>query len=402
MQRTKEFRVEIGTIFKDEKRDITIIDREKRHKFKYGYKGHIVSDNRKWYKYRCNKCKHEGWIIEYSLLQGKGCPVCCDFIQLVVEGINDIPTTAPWMVKYFQGGYNEAKLYTIGSAKRIYPICSDCGEVKKNSIPVNKIYRDKSISCACSDKISYPEKFMYNFLKQLGIDFIYQLTKTNYKWCDNYRYDFYVPAINCIIETHGIQHYEESSRGRSLQEEQENDRLKKQLAKNNGINNYIVIDCRHSELEYIKNNILHSKLNKLFDLSNINWNNIEQQTLSNLIKLVCSFKNNNPNLTTTSICKEFGLARITVIKYLKKGTGLGWCNYVPNRYCKKTVEIFKDNVSLGIFESINELERQSEKLFGVFLDSNKISGVCTGKYKQYKGFTFRHINNNKQKKVSDK
>ena len=50
--------------------------------------------------------------------------------------------------------------------------------------------------------------------------------------------------------------------GRTLEEEQENDELKKSLAIKNGIKDYLVIDCRESEMEFIKSNILKSQLNQ--------------------------------------------------------------------------------------------------------------------------------------------
>ena len=56
------------------------------------------------------------------------------------------------------------------------------------------------------------------------------------------------------------------------------------------------------------------------------------------------------------------------------------------------VEIFKDNVSLGIFNNCMDLERQSEKLFGVKLLNENICMVANGKRKQYKGFTFKYVN----------
>jgi hypothetical protein len=58
----------------------------------------------------------------------------------------------------------------------------------------------------------------------------------------------------------------------------------------------------------------------------------------------------------------------------------------------KQVEIFdKNGVSLDIFESATELERQSEELFGVKLLQSAISSVCKGKYPKYKGYTFKYI-----------
>ena len=83
----------------------------------------------------------------------------------------------------------------------------------------------------CGDKVSYDEKFLSSILSQLKVDFATQLSKSTFNWCDKYRYDFYIPSLNMIIETHGIQHYEENKNWTmSLEEEQENDKIKKELA----------------------------------------------------------------------------------------------------------------------------------------------------------------------------
>ena len=55
-KKTNDFKVEMGTTFKDSKRDLTIIDREYREvkienkKCKNGY----TIEKQKWYKYHCN------------------------------------------------------------------------------------------------------------------------------------------------------------------------------------------------------------------------------------------------------------------------------------------------------------------------------------------------------------
>ena len=82
---TKDFKVEIGQTFKDEKRDLTIIDREYRLQ---------KSNNQdtKWYKYHCNICGAELWMIESDLLNGTICACCSN--KTVVKGINDISAVA--------------------------------------------------------------------------------------------------------------------------------------------------------------------------------------------------------------------------------------------------------------------------------------------------------------------
>ena len=96
--------------------------------------------------------------------------------------------------------------------------------------------------------------------------------------------------------------------------------------------------------------------------------------------------------------------RTTVISYLKKGSKIwDWCSYNPKEEIRKNgcncssnnckqVEIFKDEISSGVFPSCIELDRKSIQMFGVKLNSHNISAVCTDKRKHHRGFTFKYIN----------
>jgi hypothetical protein len=340
-----------------------------------------------------------------------GCS-CCSGHNIVI-GYNDIPTTAPWMVKYFQGGYDEAKLYTKtggGNPNNRYgcinPICPDCGQIKSKKIKIHNIYNFHSIFCNCSDKVSYPEKIMFDFLKQLNLEFKTQLSSTTFKWCNKFKYDFYFECNNedYIIETHGKQHYKQktvNSKFISLEKQQEIDKIKKELAIKNGIKeeNYIIIDCRKSELDWIKNNILQSRLNELFDLRQINWDKVQEFALSSLVKVACGLKKDNPDLTTTQIGKIMKYDKTTIIDWLKQGEKLGWCHYDPQKELKKSynkrkskikpIEVFKNGISKGIYPSGAYLSKHSEELFGVKFDYRSISAVCHNKFNAHKGYNFK-------------
>ena len=394
-KKTDEFKVEIRQVFKDNKRDLTIIDRE--------YRKDKNWVNRKWYKYHCNKCNNEDWIEESHLLNNKGCNICCVKPKTKL-GINTIYDTDKWMINL---GVSEedAKKYSHGSGQKIKVKCPDCG--KEKCITFNTIYKNKTIFCSCGDGISYPEKFIISLLDQLNINYITQYSPN---WSNKKKYDFYFELEDnkYIIETHGEQHYKNNTGYmKDLKLQQENDQYKKELALKNGINTYIELDCRESNIEWIKNSIINSKLNKIFDLSNINWLECESFALSNLVKEVCDYwylhnEINNEGLTTKDLGKIFNLNCNTIIKYLKQGNKLGWCNYdVKEEHLKGSikggelngnkVEIFKYGKSLGVFKSCHELERQSEKLFGIKLNQSAISLVANGKRKHHKGFTFKYI-----------
>lgn len=396
------FVVDIGQTFKDNRRDLTIIDR-KRIRDK---KGKI----RTVYKYRCNTCgfncgEHyknggylrEHWVRESNLLtQGRGCACCCSTPQIVVTSINSLFITDMWMID-LGVDKEEAKKFTKSSSKKIKCKCPHCG--KELYKPIHNIYQSKSTGCTCGDGFSYPEKFMYSVLKQLGVEFETQYSPN---WIKPKKYDFYIPSLNMIIETHGLQHYESRSRGRSLEEEQENDRIKKELALSNGIERYIELDCRRSDMDLIKGSILNNELSELFNINVINWAKCEEYAMkSNIVKEVCNYwKNKKEWETTKDLESEFEVCKPAIVRYLKQGAKLGWCEYDAKEEMRKSafknriskpIKIFNNGELLGEFEEISKLSDKSEELFGVKLLSNSIISVCKGRRLQYKGFTFQYI-----------
>ena len=372
----KDFRYKIGETIKD----ILIIDRE--------YK--IINDKKfKFYKYKCLKCGNEDWTNEYNL----SCNACCMPPKKIVLGINTIWDKARWMCDL---GISEedAKKYTPQSNQKIEVICPHCGNKKKCRI--SGVHNDKSIGCICSDGISYPEKFIYSVLKQLNLNFETQYSP---KWIEGKRYDFYLLDYNCIIEVHGEQHYNYFGRGRSLEEEQENDKYKMELALNNGIENYIIIDCRKSELEWVKNNIFNSELNNMLDLSNINWLECEEFALGNLIKEVCNYWNkhrnvDNEDITTSDLTKYFKLSGVTIRKYLKYGTELGWCKYntkeearrngkLNSKHRCKPVSQFLEGEFIKTYPSARIAEKQTG------INHVSIGNCCRGEQKTAGGFVWK-------------
>lgn len=288
-----------------------------------------VLDTHGWknkaYMVKCVKC---GYVYDTPKREGNlkkyGCIVCSG--RKVAEGINDIRTTAPWMIAYLESK-EDAKKYTCRSNKKLSMICPFCMKQKKSMSP-NTLYR-AGFSCSyCGDGISYPEKFMMSLLDLLEIDYIYQLNKNNLNWCDSYRYDFYIPNKNMIIETHGRQHYEDVF-SIDYKKQRETDLIKNYLAINNGISLYIQLDCRESNKEWIINSIINSKLDKIleFNCNNINWNTIENNSLKSKVFIACNLWNENRTLTTEDIGDILHLSGATIQKYLITGTNIGICNY---------------------------------------------------------------------------
>lgn len=389
----RKYKFEIGQKITDNNRDLTIIDREIRARYQ------------RYYKYHCNKCGNEDWKREGHLLRTSGCNVC-NRSQKVIKGINDIATTDPELIKYFDN-IEESYIYSRSSAKKVLCRCPICNNTK--TVKIYDLTRNNGFACTnCSDNFPYTEKFMYNVLKELNINFINQLSSKYFNWCGSYRYDFYFELNNkkYIIETHGRQHYVDMGYKyrRTLQEEQENDKNKKELALKNNIDSYIVIDCKISSLEYIKENILKSELNNIFDLSKINWNKCDKNALNNIIKEICDYWHlhneiNNEDISCKELAEYFGVSSNTINRSLKRGNMFGWCSYNPEEERIKRqkqkqsikISIFKNGEKLGSFNSIKELSQKSKDIFETYLETGRISKAMK-KNKEYKGFTFKREN----------
>lgn len=394
-QKTKDFKIEIGSHFCDEKRDIVITDRK--------YELNKNGAHLKYYKYTCNRCGwEEGWILETFLISGTRYCSCCSG-RTVVEGINDIPTTAPWMIPYFQGGYDEAKLYTKATTKKFKPICPICKRIKELEMPVQRLYSTKSIGCMCGDGFSFPEKFIMNMLQQLNIRYEFQ-----YKFSfNNKRYDFYLPTYKMIIETHGLQHYWFDKNGwnneLNFRQTLQNDKSKREIALQNGIINFIEIDCRKSNKEYIKSSIITSDLLKILDVKNeqINWEKCEEFAYGNLLINICSeYKYNN--YTVEELCKLFKLNNVTIRKYLRVGSKLNICNYTKSFAKENSINALKKSVDKRkrqvkcinngmIFSSVTDAIKYMQNITGTNGARGAICRVLKGTQSNYKGFVFEYL-----------
>lgn len=382
MRRTNEFKFKINHIFKDERHNMVIVCREYKES-----KGIIY----KWYKYHCNNCGYEGWIVESSLVRGANCACCTN--QVVVEGINDVATTHPYLIKYFENP-NDAKNMVYGSGVKIRAKCKDCGHIK--NMWIYNLDRQGFGCNECGDGIKYPNKFLYSILNQLNIDYIKEYHP---KWALGKFYDVYIPSLKLIIEMDGgLGHGNKDTKYATKEESKNIDELKDNLANEHGIK-VIRIDCNYDNSNmtrhnYIKNNIFNSEIKNILNLSIINWDNVESFCSTNIVKLACELKKNNPNLYPYEIGLKLNLSHSTIIRYLKIGRKLGWCNYDEKQRCKnssKKIKILKGDDLIGIYESIRYIERNSKYICGVKLYGKGISNVCKHITNQYHGFKFEYV-----------
>lgn len=381
----------IGDCVSSFNRNLSVIDRELReYKYKKYNKEYVT--NYQYYKYRCNNCGFINWISLSNLNKGVKCSCCSNHV--VVKGINDVATLRPELLKYFVN-INDAYTHTVMSGKKVKCKCPTCGTEKYILISNLSAH---GFSCdKCSDGISYPEKFVANVLSQLKINFIKQYEINGFK----YKYDFYLPQYKTIIETHGEQHYCNTFYKTTLEKVQENDLKKENIALQNNIDNYVILDCRKSEVNHIKNSIYNSDFfSDNFNLSSIDWELCHKESLENKLIEICQYWNEHSDtICVSDVMKIFSMPRTTVRKYLHIGTEIGLCYFDKsieskksgkkrmrenNWISRKVKQFTKDGVFVNEWLCIKDVERE----LGFF--GSNITKCCRGNIKTAYGFVWRY------------
>lgn len=356
----------------------------------------VKSNKHIWIK--CGDSSHPDYRVTPSkFVEGDRCPVCSN--HQIITGINDIATTHPEYVKYFKDP-SDACLYSIHSGKKAWFKCPLCGNEKHIDIctALNNGY-----SCSsCGDGVSFNNKFVYCFLKQLQdrTDFVLQTEKV-FEWSkrlSNSRskklYDFYINnGQELIIEAHGRQHFDygfdRSCGGRTVEEEQANDAIKYTLAINNGIlsANYVVLDCRTSKKDFLINSIMNSRLPDIlnFTFFDIDWDKCEQFARSNLVKQISDLWDKGLR-GLEEFSSVTGLAHSTISKYLRQADSLGWIIYESPS--NKPVLCLDNNY---VFKTSRICSNLSDELFGVFIKTKHIQSNSSGEISSTHGFHFQYL-----------
>ena len=316
--KSSEFRYEVGQEFGE----VVIEEQIRKTKQKTNSQGYIINEGFKYYKCYCKICK-QYFIVKESTIKrnlSNDRPIC-KFCNNKLGTRTPIGIEYPNFITFFKN-QEDAFRFSSNSAEYVELVCPICGNICRKQV-CSILKNGGTVYCEkCAYKKYYPERFMKHFLEQLEINFIEQFAKSNSEWCGNKRYDFYFKVNNeeYIIETHGSQHYkgDKKSSWTCLKDIQKNDQYKYELAISNGIKpeNYIILDCRKSELEWIKNSILNSKLTDIFSLDNIDWDIIENKTReNNLTKIAKNMWDNGA--TYEQIEKEIGLNKQSCREIIK-------------------------------------------------------------------------------------
>ena len=129
--------------------------------------------------------------------------------NVVVKGVNDIATTHPYHAQYFLNK-DDTYRYSHGSTAYVDIVCPICGYIK--NIRIDR-FTYVPFSCPrCGDNVSYPNKFICEFLNQLSqcSNMLFKSEKVfgwskhlvNAKTRRTYDFYIYVPE-HIIIEAHG-------------------------------------------------------------------------------------------------------------------------------------------------------------------------------------------------------
>lgn len=219
--------------------------------------------------FTCKDCGYHSRVRVQMLLEGTyECPICKDGKENIKYGINDIKTVNPILYECLADKSDNDK-YTINSRTKTDFNCPCCGKLIKNK-SIDKINR-YGLRCKCQDGNSLGEKYFYQVIKSIdkNIEVEKYLNRNM-----SYRYDFYgiVDKKTWICEIQGKQHSEKSFHtlgGRTLEEEIENDRSKRDYALSQGIDYYILIDSKESGFNQLKEAIINSKLSELYSFDNV-------------------------------------------------------------------------------------------------------------------------------------
>ena len=380
--------MDIGEIFKDEKRNLTIIDKKIS-------KTNTKSSNEYVYKYKCNICgfecgehykkgeyRKELWVSRITILKC-GCSCCSN--HSIVTDINSAFKIAPWLIDLGVDEGCTKRFSVCGGGAKVEAICPNCNE--KKYIKISNVYNRKSIGCKCSDGQSYISKYILSILKQLNIKFE---SEVRYNWnqylnpknnkISQASIDFVIHYDDREIplEVDGEFHRKDNKMNKQTKEHSE---LIDRQRDDNCLKHLGEETIRISNDGDIKENIIKSKLNTLFDLSKIDWLKAEEFALKNIVKEVCD--KYNKGCSIRQLCEEFNMSDTTIRNYLKKGNNMGWCSYIGVTKGRK-ISVWKENECLGIFNTVNSFVINSIEIVGFHIEGKNIYRRINKNNKLYK------------------
>lgn len=187
---------------------------------------------------KCNQIFNKDWE---SFLNNQTCPYCNSRHNLNTKGFKAILPNEYELVNEYVN--TETKVL-------IRHKCGFIWNIKPHNF-IKKINSGYHGCPKCNHKRSHGEMKIANWLQEKNIHFIEEQI---FSWSSNskFRYDFYLPENNLIIEYMGEQHYKEVNFFHdTLEERQQHDQIKEQEARGHGINYLIIPYTNFKNIEQI-------------------------------------------------------------------------------------------------------------------------------------------------------
>ena len=300
-------------------------------------------NNRSNINYRCKKCGFIDHARADALYKYRPCRNC-EGNGWITYGVNDFYTLRPDIAKYME---DQELAHKIGSNRKEYVwfVCPDCG-TRFQSKPVNA--SRYGLCCpSCSSGRSYPNKFMFNILKSIGIDFINEFSDS---WTEGYLYDFMfkVRSNKYLIEMDGAFHFQDNPKsGVSIEDALLRDEYKNKLAETNGYN-VVRIDCNYMNIneryEYVKHNVLSSKLPELIDFSMVDFDSCDLLSQKSDFIRICEIYDSGVH-DIDKIREIIGLSSTSIITHLKHSEEIGCSTYNHVNAMRERNEFLKNKVA---------------------------------------------------------
>ena len=276
------------------------------HVLDYEFEGSNVNYDLKLY---CVECNHE-WVTNWTKFNRKY-NRCCE--NCGRENVNRVVDMYPEIIPLL---VNDKDKYLAPTSRKYVSVkCDICSNIRDTKMCV---FTKKPYSCpSCSGSYSFPERFLFNILKELGCDFVKEKMFEGVK----YRYDFLLNHNNTTytIETHGEQHYKinnfKSGTAEGLEKQIKTDIIKRELSEGMG-NVHIEIDCSSTHLQHLKREII-KELGNILYLDTIDWNKIYMDSSKTCYRdAIEMYTGGQTNMT--KIAKELNTSIATISRYVSK------------------------------------------------------------------------------------
>lgn len=306
--------------------------------------------NKTGYLVECLYCGYIHDKRQSSLDLKRGCACCTN--RITVKGINNANHLYPHIKQYLVNESDGDILTPYDAHNPIKTECPHCGYINNKS---RMFMLCKEFKCTQCMSGSRGERVVSNMLKNGGYEYEPQFT------IKSYFYDFYIPALNILLEVDGEQHRQEVKHFKTtLKEQREIDRKKEELAISLGYNFKRIEVDSYEDIKSIAEKLYFIDFDK---------NNLYDYLLDNqLMEFVELYNNGVPMNKIEKIIKKHK-ARVTYLANLASTLGLIEYDKEDSKY-RHSVRKVKCITTGEEFNSITEAQNE--------YNAYNIGNVCRG------------------------